>query len=450
MVKVDGNDGDPNLPTVFFFQEGPSAVRGVTISGGGVGVYAAADVTIDTAVVDGTLFTGVAANGTVNLKMTSTLLQNTQPQDMQGGDGIALIGGATATIADSAIVGNADHGIFASDAGTSVTTTDVLVENSLPQPMDMGEGQGFGVVMGAKADLSATASVASHTTGLLITDAGTTVTATNILVEGTQPQASDMSSGGGLEVDTGASLTLTGSLVSNNYAMGVFVDGATATLSGNLIVDTQSEVSSGWFGRAVNAQDASKLTSSDNTFSKSHEIAVAATDPGTDMTSLRDIIEDTGPQALDGQYGIGAISAGGVLRLTSVSIARSRVAALVVSDGTAYAEESLFADTMAGSFTLLNPMMTFTGVGDGLVATRGSAVVVKGLRAEGCVRAGIVFDSSMGSVTAASATSSKFGLVLDGMPLPTVDKASSFAGNAQDQVNDANLPVPSGPAAVPK
>ena len=453
MVTIAGADFDPMYPVVVWIAAGPTTLRGVTVTGAGVGVEAVASATIDTVHVTGAAESAfLAGSGATTLTITNCLGEGTfGSSEGEYGTGLSAESGVAVTVTDSAFYENRTQGVYAYGAGTGITMTDVLVDTTLAEDKDHLFGEGVVAADGGAVAMSAVAVVASTTIGVAAQNAASVVTGDGILVEGTLPQQTDMSAGQGATAAAGAQISLTSSVVMNNENVGVFVYGAGTrlTLTGNLIAGTQPQVSNGRYGEGVEMQGGATVTMSDNTLSKNHQAGVGLHEKGTTASLLRDVIEDTLPQTADGQYGIGAIVGTGVLSLMSVTIARSRVAALFVEDGSAVVAGSLLMDTANGDVTLGSPMQTLTDVGDGVSVTNGAFVTVKSTRIEGCSRAGLVFDSSQGAITDVSATKNAFGLVLDGTPLPTVDEASSFTGNMQPQANDANLAVPSAPQDVP-
>jgi hypothetical protein len=451
MVTIVGTGLDTTYPVVVWVDAGPSTIRGVTITGPGVGIEADRDVTVDTVHLTGTAGSALLSGGHT-MTITNTLAEGTAPDPTsQHGNGLSAEMGATVTVTDSAFYQNRAQAVLSYGPGVSVTMTDVLVDTTLPEMNDQLHGEGVTAINGGTVDMTAVAIVNSTVSGFAAEGIGSTASANGVLVERTQPQATDMTQGQGVVIAAGGDLTLASSAVLGNEEVGVFVYGGNthAIVTGSLIAGTAPQASDGKYGAGVEVQGGASVTTSDNVLSKNHQTAIGVHEKDTHVTMIRDILEDTIPQVADGQYGCGAIVGTGVLDLASVTIARSHVAAILVSDGSAVLDGSLLLDTQAGNLTLQGSMQTLTDVGDGLVANGGAFVTVKNTRVEGCVRAGLVYSSSQGSISQVSSTKNQFGLVLDGMPTPTLDKASVFTGNMQPQSNDANLPVPSAPADVP-
>jgi hypothetical protein len=453
MVTIVGTNFDEMYPVVVWIAAAPSTLRGVTVTGAGVGVEAVASATIDTVHVTAAAQSAFLAGvGAETVTFTNCFAEGTlAAPNGEYGTGLSAESAVAVTITDSAFYQNRAEGVFAYGAGTSITMSDVLVDTTVAEDSDQLYGEAAVVADGATMNLSAVALVAGTVTGVVAEGTGTVFTATGILVEGTLPQATDMTQGQGVTAANGAALSLLSSVVMNNENVGVFAYGpfTKLDLSGNLIAGTKCQASDGTHGDGVDVQGSAIASLFNDAMSMNHQAGIGVHEMDTRVTVVGDVIEDTLAQDADGQYGMGTIVGTGVLSLTSVTIARSRVAAVFVEDGSAVVEASLLMDTADGDVTVGTPPQTLTSIGDGLSATEGAFVTVKAARIEGCARAGLVFDSSQGSVTGVSATMNQFGLVLDGTPLPKVDKASSFAGNGQSQADDAALPVPSAPADVP-
>jgi hypothetical protein len=455
MVTIDGNDGDPSLPTIVSLNGGSLTLRGLTLTGDGTAVLAenATGVTLDRLVITDTLQTAISVfNGPYDVTITNTLVQGTRSMAGLLGFGVDATGGVSVTIQDSAFYQNRSSALLVAAAPTTASLTDVLLEATGPDEGTQNFGEGLVVQGGATVDLTAVAVVNNHLSGIEPSDPGSLVTATSVVVEGTLPQISDMALGVGVEVFNGGAITLTGSAVLASHAAGVFASdsGTKATLQGTLVYGTLTDVTTGKLGRGLDAQNGAVVTVDACAFVKNHELGVVALDPGTAVTTQGLLVEDTQKNAA-GEWGGGLIaSTGAALHLTGTIVSGGTIAGVLASEATVDATQCLFTGIQGGTFVLLHPTMTYTGVGDGAIATRGANLTLKQTRSEGCARAGMLFDTSEGSVTGSMAIDNEFGLVVDGATMPTVDTASTFTGNAKGaRVNDANLPVPDAPAPVP-
>ena len=88
--------------------------------------------------------------------------------------------------------------------------------------------------------------------------------------------------------------------------------------------------------------------------------------------------------------------------------------------------------------------------GDGLLAADGSTLTVAHTRIQSCARAGILSDSSSGSLTGVVSTENRFGLSLQGDPLLSYDDTCHFAGNTEtDILTGGDLAAPEAPPEMP-
>ena len=371
----------------------------------------------------------------------------------QGGVGIRVYFGATLTLDRSAVVENRGQGISASHAHTNMTATGSLVAGTLPMA-DAGLGDGVTVIEGAHATLEANAIVVNRDGGLGVQNEGTEVTATGNLIAGTLPAESDSWYGRGVDVNRGAMLVLDANAIVENHDVGLFVgsDGTILTAMRNLIEGTLPNDSNKRSGRGVSIEFHARATLEANAIVANHDVGLVVLGGGF-VIATSNIIEGTLPRESDGHFGVGVVSAdGATLQLASSILQNNRVSALqVASAATASVSQSLIDVVPSGSFTLNNPTRIFDNVGDGLLATLGSTLDVTDTRIQGCVRTGVLFDDSSGSIEGVVSTNNQFGLVLQGEKRPSYEGGNNqFTGNtAQDILLGGDLPVPDAPSPVP-
>jgi hypothetical protein len=187
------------------------------------------------------------------------------------------------------------------------------------------------------------------------------------------------------------------------------------------------------------------------------EIAFAALAMATSVKLDDAFLQNTAVEMATEQYGIGLyVEGGATASVTRAILRQNRVAAVLLQQGAHVDLSSCFLDsTQPGAFTPAGPDMMLlptpvTGVGDGLVALAGSTVTMSDSRVAGCVRAGLLFDQSSGTLTHTVSTNNVFGLVEQNGAMPTFDATSSFGGNAKQAVMmTGSLPVPNAPLPVP-
>jgi hypothetical protein len=248
---------------------------------------------------------------------------------------------------------------------------------------------------GAKFVLETNAIVENHSAGLFAVGGGTNLTAVSNLIEGTLPAVNDELIGLGAGVESGVQATFESNAIVANHLAGLWVRSSFVIAKGN-------------------------------------------------------IIEGTLPQEGDGEFGIGVVCGdGATLDLASSVVHNNRVSAVQVAGAAAAISRSLIDVVSSGTFTLQN-RGTFDNVGDGLLATD-STLDITDTRVQGCVRAGVLYDNSTGTLSGVVSTNNKFGLVLQGDPRPSYETGNNqFTGNTtQDILIGGDLPVPDAPAPVP-
>jgi hypothetical protein len=179
-----------------------------------------------------------AAGAGTMVTVNDSLIENTlsQESDLAHGNGIGVQQGASISLNKSALAENREVALFAADAGTTVSVSEILVENTLPRQSDLAYGWGIGVQEGASLSLDKSALAENRGMALVAGHTGTTVTVSESLVERTLPLEIDASYGVGLLGTTAATLRVSGSAVRQSQTAGVLVVyGATAELAGSLI-----------------------------------------------------------------------------------------------------------------------------------------------------------------------------------------------------------------------
>lgn len=207
-------------------------------------------------VVDGCLFERNQEMGIFVVQseatVTGTLVRDTEPQasDLLGGVGIVAQQDAALTIEGSVMDHNRDIGVFV--AGSTATIANTVVTRTQPNAADQHWGEGIEVSHGATAQIRAVTLAENHMFGLSLAG-GADAVIEGALVVDTQSDVAIDDYGYGVSSLLGR-LTLRGSVVRRSRAVGVFVDGSTASLEGVLVEDTQPRTIDGLGGRGISAQ----------------------------------------------------------------------------------------------------------------------------------------------------------------------------------------------------
>ena len=342
--------------------------------GRGISVQKGAALALTGAILRNNHHVGLYADGVgTTVAATGLLLADTQPQvsDQSAGIGIYVQSGASLNLTGATLRNNHYVGLTAADTGTTVEARGLLIEDTQPQASDQTEGAGIGVFEGAALTLTGTTLRKNHAVGIFAIGAGATVEATGLLVEDTQPKASDQTGGRGISVAAGASLTLTGATLRNNYDIGLiaFDTGTTVEARGLLIEDTKPRASDQTEGWGIGVQEGASLTLTGATLRNNYDIGLIAFDAGTTVSAMGLLIEDTQPQASDqtGGAGIG-VQDGAALTLTGATLRNNHAVGLFASDvgTTVNAAGLLVAATQ--------PQASDGRFGDGLLLTEGASL----------------------------------------------------------------------------
>jgi len=184
---------------------------------------------------------GVFANGDgAAIALTDTLVLDTRlAPDGTFGFGIAVENGASLVATGCTVQGNHDAGVFASDDPTTVALTDtsVLDTGTLADGMF---GRGISVQTGASLTATRCTVQGNHDIGVLAASDGTTVELTDTAVLDTA-SSPDGTGGRGIGAQNRASLAATRCTVRGNHDIGVFVsdDGTIVDLTDVLVDGTR-------------------------------------------------------------------------------------------------------------------------------------------------------------------------------------------------------------------
>jgi len=137
--------------------------------------------------------------------------------------------------------------VFASNAGTSVTLSDVVVEETRPQESDGAGGRGLSVQDGARATVSRARFSRNRDLGVFVSHSGTSVALSDVVVEDTQARESDGGAGGGLHVQEGAMVEVSHARIARNRSFGVLAlgTGTSVRLSDIVVAQTAEQACAG-------------------------------------------------------------------------------------------------------------------------------------------------------------------------------------------------------------
>jgi len=448
-LGVLARDSGTEATVIGSLVEGTLPQQSDGMDGRGVAAFNEATLTLgDSAIVDNH-DVGLLVQGTkTKVTATGALIER------QGDTGISVELGGTLTLDRSAVVANFDLGIAAIQVNTRLTMTDSLVAGTLTRPGNLASVAGMAIDLGAQATLAANAIIANRGGGLSVQAPGTVVMATGNLIGGNLPQESDSLFGHGVGVSVGGTLELENNAIVENHQAGLFShgDGSVLTAVRNLVEGTLPRQSDKRFGQGVAVSFNTRATFEGNAIVANHDVGLFV--DRAFATATGNLVEGTLPQESDGQFGVGVVSSNlSRLQLASSFLHNNRVSALQVAAGaTASVSHCLITSVLPGKFSFTDdPLQVFDDVADGLLATHGSSLDITDTRVHGCARAGVLFNDSVGTLSGVVSTGNQFGLVLQGDRRPDYQsEQNQFNDNtAQEVVTGGDLTVPDTPSPVP-
>lgn len=300
------------------------------VNGFGLEVITGAAAAFRASAVVANMAAGVSVIGAKS-KMTldSSLVADTSADALGDlGFGVDLETGATAEIHGSALVGNTEGGVYATDAGTRAAVARTVVTGT-KAGKGKRHGRGLVVQAGATASLVQSALVGNRDIGVSARDAATTVTFDETVIRGTLPQDVDGRHGRAIEADQGAKMTVSRSSLLDNHS--VAIAGASSSVidvRDSWIADTLADASAGGPGRGVTVQAGATMSLLGVVVQRSTQVGLVVASNAS-LAVRSSIVEDTSAAA-DGTFGHGVVAYDGALLVVDdVTVTKSSGAALV-------------------------------------------------------------------------------------------------------------------------
>lgn len=231
-----------------------------------------------------------------------------QAADGSFGSGVVVGQGADLRLERVLVRDNRFTGVMVEGSGTTAVLTDIAIEATRGQQADDRYGQGMTVTGGASAEIRRARLDANRTIGLAVRGEQSSVTASQVLLRGTQPEAADGSAGIGMQVDGGAAAYLEEAWVDDNLTAGVLAaDSDTEVeLQDTLITRTQAdEDGARGFGAHVNG--GATLRVRRGHVHQNRVVGIKGYGARTSMEFTDVTVTDTQPQADDDAVGTGIL-----------------------------------------------------------------------------------------------------------------------------------------------
>jgi len=423
-------------------------------SGFGVLAQEDAKITLERTAITHVRGQSLSAREGATVTATDLMVAHTQPPgDGTGGGAITVMLGASLSLERVAITDNINAGLFASHAGTTATATEVLIARTQPLP-DGRFGRGINIQDGPSLTLDRVAITENHDIGLSAIGEGATVLATDVLVARTTPPPHwtfdnvGTGHGRGIYVDDGAQLTLERATIAENHEMGLWAGGAdTTVVATDVLISRTQPWPNGMFGRGIDIQDGASLILERAAITDNCDVGLSAALTATTAVAKDVLVSRTQPMevlVLDGWSHGVGIS---VQTRASLTLERAAVTDNHRSALFFYEAEGSVADSLLEG-TKLPPAFS-DGVADGLLVVA-STVDATGVIARANARAGVLYDRSAGTFSSCRITGNAIGLVNQGLPGATVADENVVTGNEQDGHDADDLAVPNEPMELPK
>ncbi len=232
-----------------------------------------------------------------------------QAADGSFGAGVVVGQGAELRLERVLVRDNRLGGVMVEGGGTTAHLTDIAVEATRPQQADDRYGQGMTVTGGASAEIRRARFDANRTIGLAVRGEQSSLTASQILLRGTQPEAADGSGGIGVQVDGGAALYLEEAWVDDNRTAGlVAADSDTEVeLHDALITRTQADKDDAR-GFGAHVHGGATLRVRRGHVHQNRVVGIKGFGTRTSMELTDITVTDTQPQADDDAVGSGILA----------------------------------------------------------------------------------------------------------------------------------------------
>ena len=204
---------------------GESSLRNVIVTGSTVGVLAfntSAEVSLSGVLIEEATRIGFQSSSAL-VKAHRVVVRDTQPQsDGTSGRGLQVVDGAQLSFTRGLVSGNHEVAILIAHAGSIAAFEDLVIKETKERISDGVGGRALQVNSSAQLSLVRGFMSGNRELGVLVSS-DAVATFEDLVLKDTREQASDGTFGRGLEVRSGAQLSITRGLISENRDAGVAV-----------------------------------------------------------------------------------------------------------------------------------------------------------------------------------------------------------------------------------
>lgn len=238
----------------------------------GRGTLVAADVRVVRAAGVGLFVDGGDAT------LTDVVVQDTRTLGGDFGWGLGVQGGGTVEASRLTLTGNRDASLFAGEAGSTVSVTDLVITDTQPE----ADGSAAAVQAQQGALVSVEGGRFERSGGAAVDAVGATIELRDVLVRDVEEATAG--SGSGLAAVQGGTIDASSTVVEHAQGYGVYA------LSGDVVLD-EVDIVEPWYterrqgaGRGIMALDGGVVTVRGGSVEGAFEVGVGAATPGTRVT----------------------------------------------------------------------------------------------------------------------------------------------------------------------
>jgi hypothetical protein len=236
---------------------------------------------------------------------------------------------------------NRDLGIAVIQPGTVLNMTDVVVKDTLSQESDSLFGRGLYVKDGARVSLLRGWFEGNREAAVAMDGENTVVNIEDLTVRATRPQEATQALGRGMAVEVGAGLTLKRALLDSNREMGILIASpeTTADIEDLTVKNTQSQTKDLitserdlFFGRGLEVNSGARVTLRRGRFEANREAGLLTAGDGTYVEMQDVVVQETRSREADLGFGFAVVAiTGSWLKLDRGRLEKNRAVAVSVA-----------------------------------------------------------------------------------------------------------------------
>jgi hypothetical protein len=250
-------------------------------------------VTVSRSLIEGSFGTGILIDQVgASLKLVGSVVRGTLPAGAPDGMGVLALNACSVEIVDSVFEGNVGAGLYVGQAGAVAKVSGSVIRDTAVDTTGRF-GYGINVNHGASLSLTGSALVGNHRSGLIVQDADTLVTVTGSVVRGTRNDTS-VTYSVGVRVLAGARLALTHSQVTDTNGPSVAaIDPGTEVRVKDSVLGFNTLSTDGDFGQGLYVMDQAAAYVDDSALVQNHAEALSVTGAGATALVSRSILAGT-------------------------------------------------------------------------------------------------------------------------------------------------------------